>query len=66
MLEKTFADAADEHTWAALFTMGDLFRITANQVAAAMGFDYPRRDDERVSAHLQHIRSLPRNAARMY
>jgi aminoglycoside 6-adenylyltransferase len=66
MLENTFADASYEYTWAALFTMGDLFRIAANQVAAAMGFDYPRRDDERVSAHLRHVRQLPKDADEMY
>ena len=66
MLEKTYADAAYEHTWDALFAMGNLFRITAQQVAGTFGFDYPQGDDERVSAHLRHVQSLPRNAAEMY
>jgi len=66
LLEKTYADAGYEHTGDALEVMGDLFRITANQVAAHFAFDYPRRDDEQVSAHLKHVRSLPRNATEMY
>ncbi len=66
MLEKTYADASCENTWDALYRMGDLFRMTANQVAEHFGFDYPRSDDEKVSAHLQHVRALPKNAKEMY
>ncbi len=66
MLEKTYADASYEHTWDALDVMCDLFRLTAHHVAAHFGFDYPHRDDERVSAHLRHVRSLPKNAKEMY
>jgi aminoglycoside 6-adenylyltransferase len=66
MLEKTYADASYENTWAALFVMGDLFRITASQVAEHLGFDYPRGDDERVSAHLHHVQLLPKDAREMY
>jgi aminoglycoside 6-adenylyltransferase len=66
MLEKTYADASYEDTWEALSAAGDLFRITAVQVAAHFGFDYPHGDDERVSAHLRHVRSLPGDAPEMY
>lgn len=66
MLEKTYADAGYEHTWDALDVMCDLFRLSARHVAAHFGFDYPHRDDERVSAHLRHVRSLPKNAKEMY
>ncbi len=66
MLEKTYADAGYEDTWDALYTMCDLFRMTANRVAEHFGFDYPRRDDEKVSAHLKHVRSLPKDAKEMY
>jgi len=66
LLEKTYADASYEHTWDALFTAGELFRRTANQVADHFGFDYPHGDDERVSAHLSHVRSLPRDAKEIY
>ena len=60
MLEKTYADASYESTWNSLQMMCELFRVTANQVGEHFGFDYPRNDDEKVSAHLKHVRSLPK------
>jgi len=66
MLQNTYADAGDDTTWEALFTMCNLFRITAIRVAEQFGFEYPQRDDEKVSAHLQHVRSLPKNAKELY
>ena len=66
MLEKTYSDADSENTWDAAFVMCDLFRSAANRVAENFGFDYPRGDDERVTAHLRHIRSLRKDAKEMY
>jgi aminoglycoside 6-adenylyltransferase len=66
LLLKTYADASYPNTWQALHIMTDLFRITALQVAEHFGFDYPHGDDERVSAHLKHVQSLPRNATEIY
>lgn len=66
MLERTYSDASYENTWDALFVMCELFRLTANQVAEHFGFEYPVGDDERVSVHLQHVRSLPRDATEIY
>jgi aminoglycoside 6-adenylyltransferase len=66
MLLKTYADASYDHTWEALFTMCALFRLVATQVAEHFGFDYPHGDDKRVSAHLKHVQSLPKNATEMY
>ena len=66
MLLKTYSDASYEHTWDALFAMCDLFRIIAVRVAEHFGFEYPYGDDERVSAHLKHVRKLPRDAKEMY
>jgi aminoglycoside 6-adenylyltransferase len=66
MLEKTYADAGYAATWEALDTMCNLFRITAARVAEHFGFEYPDGDDEKVSAHLQHVRFLPKNAKEMY
>jgi aminoglycoside 6-adenylyltransferase len=40
--------------------------MVAVRLAAHFGFDYPRSDDEKVSAHLQHVRLLPRDAMKMY
>ncbi len=66
LLEKTYADADYERSWDALFVICELFHLTAHEVAAQFDFEYPRGDDERVSAHLRHVRSLPKDAAAMY
>jgi aminoglycoside 6-adenylyltransferase len=66
MLERTYSDAGAENTWQALFAMGDLFRAAAGAVAGHFGFAYPAGDDERVSAHLRHVRGLARDAREMY
>lgn len=66
MLEKTYADARYDKTWEALFATCRLFRKTALTVAENFVFQYPHRDDERVSAHLEHVQNLPGNAREMY
>jgi aminoglycoside 6-adenylyltransferase len=66
LLERTYAGIGYDETWEALFAMCDLFRVTAVEVAAHLDLDYPHGDDERVSAHLRHVHSLPRDAAEMY
>ncbi|MBN2045065.1 MAG: aminoglycoside 6-adenylyltransferase [Anaerolineales bacterium] len=62
MLERTYADADPEHTWQALFVMGDLFRKVAQVVADSFGLAYPGQDDRNVSAFLRRIRDLPQDA----
>lgn len=66
LMERTFADADYERTWDALEAMGALFGRTALPVAEHFGFDYPFGDDQRVSAHLRHVRRLPQTATEMY
>ncbi len=66
MLMATYSDASSERTWDALFVMGALFRRVAICVAGRFGFLYPYEDDERVSAHLHHVRLLPPDASEMY
>lgn len=66
LLLLTYSDAEVEHTWQALFAMGQLFRRTACYVAQHFGYTYPQPDDERVTAHLHHIHDLPRDAREMY
>jgi aminoglycoside 6-adenylyltransferase len=66
MLEETYSDAGYENTWEALHTMCNLFRIIAIGVADHYQFEYPYGDDQRVSAHLKHVRSLPRDAKEIY
>ncbi len=66
MLLKTYSDADFDNTWNALEMMCELFRQVAVVVADHFGFDYLYGDDQRVSAHLKHVRSLPKNALEMY
>jgi aminoglycoside 6-adenylyltransferase len=66
LLERTYADADFEHTWQALFTMGELFRRVARGIADTFGFSYPEQDDRRVSAYLRDIHRLPRDAREIY
>jgi aminoglycoside 6-adenylyltransferase len=66
LLLSTYSDADYARTWEALFAMGELFRRIAIPVAQHFGYSYPYGDDQRVSAHLNHVRHLPREAAEMY
>lgn len=66
LLLQTYADADSDNTWDALLTMGRLFRRVAVPLAEQYGFDYPHGDDARVSAHLEHVRSLPQDAQEIY
>jgi aminoglycoside 6-adenylyltransferase len=66
LLMKTYAGPGYEDTWDALLATGELFRITATAVAEHFGFEYPSGDDQRVSAHLRHVRFLPKDAQEMY
>jgi aminoglycoside 6-adenylyltransferase len=65
-LLKTFSDASYKNTWDALFAACDLFRRVAIPLAEHYGFEYPFEDDRRVFAHLEHVRSLPRDAREVY
>ncbi len=66
MLEKTYSDASYENTWHALFVMCDLFRTISRKIAAHFSFAYPHSDDKKVSAHLRHVRFLPKDAKGIY
>ena len=66
LLCATYADADAAHLWNALQAMGQLFRQSAQPVAEHFGFDYPTGDDQRVSAHLEHVRWLPKDAQSIY
>jgi aminoglycoside 6-adenylyltransferase len=66
MLLATYADADYDRTWVSLEKMYQLFRIMSQFVAEHFDFDYPIDDDEKVRAHLEHVRSLPKDAKEMY
>jgi aminoglycoside 6-adenylyltransferase len=66
MLENTYSDAGIDHTWDALEAMCNLFRESSTRVANEFGFAYPKSDDMKVSAHLKHVRSLPKDSLEVY
>jgi aminoglycoside 6-adenylyltransferase len=66
LLERTYADARSESAWEALFAMCRLFRGAAHEVGDHFGYQYPEGEDARVTAHLQHVRALPRTASEIY
>ncbi|MCU0486877.1 MAG: aminoglycoside 6-adenylyltransferase [Anaerolineales bacterium] len=66
LLLQTYADADYERNWDVLLAMTELFRKVAIAVGEHFGYEYPDGDDQRVSAHLRHVRSLPRGAKEMY
>lgn len=66
VVKRTYADSDFEHTWDALFAMDGLFREAAKAVSDSFGFSYPVKDDERVTAFIQHIRALPPDAQVIY
>jgi aminoglycoside 6-adenylyltransferase len=66
LLQDTYTDASYEHTWDELQKMCILFRRIAIVVAEHFGFEYPQGDDVRVSAHLSHLRFMPKDAKEMY
>ena len=65
-LEATFAGADYDHTWDAFEAMCELFRTVAVAVADHFDFAYLYADDRRVSAHLRHVRALPKDVSTMY
>lgn len=66
LLLKTYPHAEVGECWEALFAACELFRATAGVVATHFDYQYPQEDDRRVTAHLQHVRDLPADAAEMY
>ena len=65
-LLRTWSDADYDHAWDAQEAMSELFRAKALTVAAHFGFAYPHADDQRVRAHLRHVRALPGDAKKIY
>jgi aminoglycoside 6-adenylyltransferase len=66
MLLATYADGTYDGVWNALFAMGDLFRLTAQEVAAHLQTAYPLEEDRRVVRYLEQVRRLPRDAASIF
>jgi aminoglycoside 6-adenylyltransferase len=66
LLARSYADAMPDNIWDSLEALCTLFREAARRVAERFGFDYPEANDTKVSAHLRHVRRLPRDAKEVY
>jgi aminoglycoside 6-adenylyltransferase len=63
MLKLTYSDANAGNVWNSLYTMGEIFRSTAQDVALHLGYSYPIQDDARVTEFLRLVQSLPQDAS---
>jgi aminoglycoside 6-adenylyltransferase len=57
-LASTFVGTGIEDNWNALFRTTALFRRVATEVGLALGYAYPQRVDDALTAHLGRVRKL--------
>jgi len=60
---KTYAGPGYPETWDALFEALALVRKLGLELAGHLGYSYPLDADRRMNEYLQHVRSLPKDAA---
>lgn len=65
-LQATYPVADLQQIWQAVYTMQDLFRTSAQSVATKLGYTYPADWDKNVTAYMQHVQQLPKDAERIY
>ncbi|RXZ77067.1 aminoglycoside 6-adenylyltransferase [Paenibacillaceae bacterium] len=65
-LMSTFAGGSYEAVWEALFTMIELFRSTANEVADRLNYVYPLDEDNNITHYLKQVQHLERGATRLF
>lgn len=61
-LLSTYPGIEEEEIWQALFRAGTLMRKMSIPVAESLGYVYHYQEDERVTAYLQQVMQLPKNA----
>jgi aminoglycoside 6-adenylyltransferase len=59
-LAASYVGIGIEENWEALLATAALFRRVAAEVGAELGYAYPQRVDDAVTAHLNAVRRLPR------
>jgi aminoglycoside 6-adenylyltransferase len=62
----TYTDADYNNMWSSVFNACNLFKETAEAVAAHFGYYYSIDDELMMLEYLRHIRDLPSNAAEIY
>ena len=58
----TYPGIEEEAIWQSLFKAGTLMRKVSIPVAESLGYTYHYQEDERVTAYLQHVMHLPKDA----
>ena len=58
----TYPGIEEEEIWQALFKAGTLMRKVSIPVAESLGYVYHDQEDERVTAYLQQVMHLPKDA----
>lgn len=58
MFCNTYSDSNYKNIWKAIFTMCELFRELALNVAEVNNFIYQKKDDENMTEYLKHIQHL--------
>lgn len=64
--EATYVASDVDRLWDSLFVFHRLFAGSARFVAEQCGFSFPDETSEHVLRFLRHVRTLPRDAARIY
>jgi len=55
-----------QQIWQSVFITQDLFRDSAKNIAAQLGYTYPEDWDKNVTAYMRHVQQLSKNAVRIY
>jgi aminoglycoside 6-adenylyltransferase len=63
-LASTYVGTDIEDNWNALLRSTALFRRVATEVGDALGYQYPQRVDDLVTAQINEVRKLPPSAVR--
>ncbi|MBZ4191840.1 aminoglycoside 6-adenylyltransferase [Niabella beijingensis] len=62
----TYPVATLQQIWQAVYRMQALFRDSAQFVAKELGYAYPADWDQNVTAYMQHVQQLPKDAVSVY
>ncbi len=61
-LLQTYVGIDEDAIWQALFKAGNIMRQIGVSVAENLGYAYHYEEDDRVTAYLQHVMNLPKDA----
>ncbi|HSM25028.1 MAG TPA: aminoglycoside 6-adenylyltransferase, partial [Anaerolineaceae bacterium] len=65
-LVTTYPGIDEDDIWQALFKAGKMMQKISIPVAENLGYTYHLDEDERVTAYLQHVMNLPKDAQSFY